>query len=132
MYVRTIQNWRVYFSVFLVLLVLGCGRGFTSKRPPIHIISDMDYQPKYQAQEASGHKAGVHARGRNESGHGGSCGRTPSPGSLDVTGMVRILTPVASPQGPELLGRLVLRPVTLDGAPGERWIGCSRKWSPNM
>ncbi len=53
MYSRTIQNWRVYSSIFLVLLVLGCGRGFTSKRPPIHIISDMDYQPKYKAQSSN-------------------------------------------------------------------------------
>jgi len=53
MYSRTIQNWRVYFSVFLVLVVLGCGQGFTSKRPPIHIISDMDYQPKYKAQSSN-------------------------------------------------------------------------------
>lgn len=53
MYGRTIQNWRVYFPAFLVLVVLGCGQGFTSKRPPIHIIMDMDYQPKYKAQSSN-------------------------------------------------------------------------------
>lgn len=53
MYGRTIQNWRLYISVLLVFVVLGCGRGMTSKWPPIHIISDMDYQPKYRAQSSN-------------------------------------------------------------------------------
>ena len=53
MYGRTIQNWRVVFPVLLVVLVAGCGRGFTSRWPPIHIITDMDYQPKYKAQSAN-------------------------------------------------------------------------------
>ena len=54
MYSRTLKCWRVIFPVCLVFLVLGCGRGFTSKRPPIHIITDMDYQPKYEAQSSNG------------------------------------------------------------------------------
>ncbi len=33
--------------------MLNCYRGRPSEKPPIHIIPDMDSQPKYQAQEAS-------------------------------------------------------------------------------
>ena len=38
----------------LTLLTIGCGRGMTSKRPPIHPILDMDSQPKYKTQSANG------------------------------------------------------------------------------
>ncbi|MBD3377186.1 cytochrome c [candidate division KSB1 bacterium] len=33
--------------------MLNCYRGRPSEKPPIHIIPDMDSQPKYEAQEAS-------------------------------------------------------------------------------
>lgn len=35
------------------LTLLGCVRGCPSARPPIHLNPNMDYQPKYQPQEAS-------------------------------------------------------------------------------
>lgn len=35
------------------LLLVGCVRGCTSSRPPIHLNPNMDYQPKYQPQESS-------------------------------------------------------------------------------
>lgn len=38
----------------LVLSSLGCVRGCTSSRPPIHIVPDMDWQPKIKAQAESG------------------------------------------------------------------------------
>jgi mono/diheme cytochrome c family protein len=37
----------------LMLLTLGCARGCSSSRPPIHIVPDMDDQPRYEAQAAS-------------------------------------------------------------------------------
>lgn len=43
----------VYGLAFTALLSSSCMRGCTSSRPPIHIIPNMDSQPKYQAQEES-------------------------------------------------------------------------------
>lgn len=40
-------------ALAVLLLVLGGCRGCTSPRPPIHLNPNMDYQPKYQAQEGS-------------------------------------------------------------------------------
>jgi len=40
-------------ALAVLLVVLGGCRGCTSSRPPIHLNPNMDYQPKYQAQEAS-------------------------------------------------------------------------------
>ncbi len=37
----------------LALLAAGCVRGCPSRRPPIHLNPNMDYQEKYQPQEAS-------------------------------------------------------------------------------
>lgn len=37
----------------LALVAMGCGRGMTSKRPPIHPIRDMDSQPKYKTQSSN-------------------------------------------------------------------------------
>ncbi|MBI4510423.1 MAG: cytochrome c [Deltaproteobacteria bacterium] len=39
-------------SVALVTLLAGC-RGQPSEKSPVHLIEDMDFQPKYQAMEAS-------------------------------------------------------------------------------
>lgn len=39
--------------VALTTLTMGCVRGCTSSRPPIHIVPNMDWQPKYETQEAS-------------------------------------------------------------------------------
>ena len=38
----------------LLVSMLGCARGCTSSRPPIHPNPNMDYQEKYEAQEESG------------------------------------------------------------------------------
>ncbi len=38
----------------LPLCLLGCARGCTSSRPPIHIVPNMDRQPKLKAQAESG------------------------------------------------------------------------------
>lgn len=35
-------------------LFVGCYRGRPSQKPPVHLIPDMDSQPKYDTQEASG------------------------------------------------------------------------------
>ncbi len=37
----------------LVLVTAGCARGCTSRRPPIHIVPNMDNQPRYEAQASS-------------------------------------------------------------------------------
>lgn len=37
----------------LLLSLTGCMRGCTSSRPPIHVVPNMDQQPKYRAQAAS-------------------------------------------------------------------------------
>ncbi len=50
-------RWHPTFGLWLCLclaaLAIGCGRGMTSKRPPIHPILDMDSQPKYKAQSSN-------------------------------------------------------------------------------
>lgn len=43
----------VYLLALTALGSAGCLRGCTSSRPPIHIIPNMDAQPKYEAQEGS-------------------------------------------------------------------------------
>ena len=42
-----------FVLVLLILSVNGCGRGRPKEKPPIHIIPDMDNQPKYKAQAVS-------------------------------------------------------------------------------
>lgn len=47
---------RIIFSlIFLTISILlsGCTKGEPFENEPIHIVPDMDYQPKYEAQEAS-------------------------------------------------------------------------------
>lgn len=44
---------RVAMVGLLLGLVSGCARGCTTRRPPIHLVPDMDDQPKLEAQEAS-------------------------------------------------------------------------------
>ncbi len=36
----------------LLIAIVGCNRGRPSEQPPVHLISNMDEQPKYKAQEA--------------------------------------------------------------------------------
>ncbi|MEE8584097.1 MAG: cytochrome c [Acidobacteriota bacterium] len=43
----------VYGLALLALSSASCMRGCTFSRPPIHIIPNMDAQPKYEAQEGS-------------------------------------------------------------------------------
>ncbi len=45
--------WRVCSCLLVLCLAAGCGRGMTSKQPPIHIFLDMDMQPKYMAQSSN-------------------------------------------------------------------------------
>lgn len=54
----------------LALTLLGCARGCTSSRPPIHIVPNMDWQPKYQAQAES------------DFFYDGAAMRTPVPGTV--------------------------------------------------
>lgn len=42
----------VFLAVAAAALAAGC-RGETSADPPIHVFGDMDWQPKYQANQAS-------------------------------------------------------------------------------
>ena len=47
---------KIMLFIFLITataLFTGCYRGQPSKKPPIHLIPDMDSQPKYDAQEQS-------------------------------------------------------------------------------
>ncbi len=51
------DRWRLTWGMCLCLcvagLMLGCGRGMSSKRPPIHPVQDLDSQPKYKAQSSN-------------------------------------------------------------------------------
>jgi mono/diheme cytochrome c family protein len=47
-------RWARAFSWLLLLLLAGCGRGCTSRKPPIHVVPNMDWQPKAKAQSESG------------------------------------------------------------------------------
>lgn len=47
------SRWAKGLCLALAIVSAGCGRGFTSKRPPIHLVMDMDIQPKYKAQSAN-------------------------------------------------------------------------------
>ncbi len=42
----------LFIAVAAVAIAAGC-RGETSADPPVHLIGDMDWQPKYQANQAS-------------------------------------------------------------------------------
>lgn len=42
----------LFLAVAAAAIVAGC-RGETSADPPVHLIGDMDWQPKYQANQAS-------------------------------------------------------------------------------
>ncbi len=57
-------------SAILLLSLLGCARGCTSSRPPIHIVPNMDWQPKVKAQAESGFF------------YDGAAMRTPVPGTV--------------------------------------------------
>lgn len=43
----------MFFLATVLLLTAGCYRGKTSEKPPIHLIPDMDNQPKYKPQAQS-------------------------------------------------------------------------------
>jgi mono/diheme cytochrome c family protein len=48
-----VSKRRLLWLVGLTLGTIGCVRGCPSSRPPIHIVPNMDFQPKYESQEAS-------------------------------------------------------------------------------
>ena len=48
---RTVKPPLVPALLILPLLVIGCYRGQTSQKPPVHIIPDMDSQPRYDTQQ---------------------------------------------------------------------------------
>lgn len=64
------RTFRLACLAALALSLLGCARGCTSSRPPIHIVPNMDWQPKYQAQEES------------DFFYDGAAMRTPVPGTV--------------------------------------------------
>ena len=45
--------WHVACCLVLACFAVGCGRGLTSKHPPIHVWPDMDSQGKYKAQSTN-------------------------------------------------------------------------------
>jgi hypothetical protein len=45
---------RMLWLAALLLATVGCVRGCPSSRPPIHVNPNMDFQPKYKAQQSSG------------------------------------------------------------------------------
>jgi len=47
------RTWILCLCLGVACLAAGCRRGMTSKRPPIHPVSDMDSQPKYKAQSSN-------------------------------------------------------------------------------
>lgn len=46
------RTFAVAGAALALMLGAGC-RGGTSRHPPVHLVQDMDFQPKYRAQEAS-------------------------------------------------------------------------------
>ena len=46
-------TWGMCLCLCVAGLTLGCGRGMTSKRPPIHPVQDLDSQQKYKAQSSN-------------------------------------------------------------------------------
>ncbi len=50
--IRRLIKSSLIFALLMVLVIpAGCYRGRPSKKPPIHIIPDMDSQPRYDTQE---------------------------------------------------------------------------------
>lgn len=47
------RNFKIRFLVFCIVFSLGCGRGWTSTKPPIHLNQNMDTQPKYKPYRKS-------------------------------------------------------------------------------
>lgn len=47
------RSLRIILLALALGSTLGCVRGCTSSRPPIHVIPNMDSQPRYEAQESS-------------------------------------------------------------------------------
>ncbi|MCP4583685.1 MAG: cytochrome c [candidate division Zixibacteria bacterium] len=41
-----------FVVICLLMAIVSCNRGRPSEQPPVHLISNMDEQPKYKAQEA--------------------------------------------------------------------------------
>ena len=67
---RARQQLKLLCAAALALSLLGCARGCTSSRPPIHIVPNMDWQPKVKAQAESGFF------------YDGAAMRTPVPGTV--------------------------------------------------
>ncbi len=44
---------KVYMIAVIILFFMTCQRGQYSSKPPIHLVPDMDHQPKYKPQSAS-------------------------------------------------------------------------------
>ena len=45
----------IIFLFCAAIFISGCYRGRPSKKPPIHLVPDMDSQPRYDSQEESGY-----------------------------------------------------------------------------
>jgi len=51
---RAGRIWKLSCLALLGVSLLGCARGCSSSKPPIHINPNMDWQPRYEAQGESG------------------------------------------------------------------------------
>lgn len=58
---RSVKN--PLFAAVLLLSLGSCMRGGTSELPPVHIVLDMDFQPKLRAQSASQFEGWADGRG---------------------------------------------------------------------
>ncbi len=67
---RARRKFKLLCSAVLLLSLLGCARGCSSSRPPIHIVPNMDWQPKVKAQAES------------DFFYDGAAMRTPVPGTV--------------------------------------------------
>ena len=103
---RARQKLKLLCSAVLALSLLGCARGCTSSRPPIHIVPNMDWQPKLEAQAES------------DFFYDGAAMRTPVPGTV-ARGQLR--ENLAFYTGKDADGQfLTVNPLELDEAALER------------
>lgn len=52
-FIRRMQSLVPIFSLLFLIVLTGCFRGQPKEKPPIHPVLDMDFQSRYEAQEAA-------------------------------------------------------------------------------